>query len=165
MMCVIVDNSARNEVFGKTATATGRKLEGSFDNQKTRLVLGGGLRKELMQNKRFRIWFVEADRKGSVHRACDACVNDQTTQLNISQVCQSNDTHVIALAQISGCKILCAVDRALQVDFTSTNLINGRVLPINRPWRSTHNQLMSWTRNCAGDACQNQPPPPCPHHP
>jgi len=49
-------------------------------------------------------------------------VVDQETE-NVRDKCQSDDPHVIALARVSGARILCSHDTTLHKDFTDPKLI------------------------------------------
>ena len=60
----------------------------------------------------------------------DGTVGTRTDELDQSGSLESDDPHVIALAQLSGARLLYSNDAALQRDFRSPQLINsprGRV--------------------------------------
>lgn len=63
-------------------------------------------------------------------------------------MCQSDDTHIIALAQISGARLLFSNDKALHQDFKNKELINnprGKVYSTLRgsDFRASHKNLLA----------------------
>ena len=54
----------------------------------------------------------------------DDKVNEETTFLKENSLCESDDEHVIALAQVSGARLLYADDRKLEKDFRNKALID-----------------------------------------
>jgi len=68
----------------------------------------------------------------------------------IRSLCESDDPHVIALAQISGARILCSRDKNLHKDFTNSELVND---PRGRIYQnSSHAQL--FRRHGHTEACR-----------
>ena len=56
-MCVILDNSARDNVFGRrSGTPVGRQLLEWLDEFRTSLVVGGKLYDELAESRVFEVW-------------------------------------------------------------------------------------------------------------
>ena len=55
----------------------------------------------------------------------DIEVNERAEDLQGSTVLKSNDPHIIALAQVSGSRLLYSNDSDLQDDFTDGRLINN----------------------------------------
>ena len=67
--------------------------------------------------------------------------------------CRSNDTHVIALAQISGARLLYSNDIALHEDFGNKRLIDkprGKVYSTNRhkDFTNAHERLLNNRNLC-----------------
>ena len=141
-MCAILDNSARDEVFGDTPTERGLAFHEWLNAGRGRLVIGGTkLRAELAGNRRqpgsvnFRKWLPEAIRLGRLAQWDDNEVDNVASVLEEQGVCQSDDPHVVALAQASGARLLYTVDRALQQDFTNPVVIanpRGKIYPTER---------------------------------
>jgi hypothetical protein len=50
---------------------------------------------------------------------------DKREKVNVS-ICKSDDPHIIALAQVSGARLLCSHDEGLGEDFTNAKLIKPR---------------------------------------
>ena len=142
-MCAILDNSARDEVFGDTPTERGLVFHEWLDKGRGRLVIGGTkLRHELAGSSgqqpgsaNFRKWLPAAIRLGRVSQWDDQEVDNVATALAEQGVCQSDDPHVVALARASGARLLYTVDRALQQDFTNPIIIanpRGKIYPTAR---------------------------------
>ena len=52
-------------------------------------------------------------------------INDRENHLREEKACKSNDPHIIALAQVSGARLLYSNDKNLRDDFKDTKLVNG----------------------------------------
>lgn len=132
-MCAILDNSARDEVFGDSPTARGRLFHEWINQGKGRLVIGGTkLREELGGSARqpgsvnFRRWLPTAIRLGLVTQPDnDAVVDAAADNIEAQGVCLSDDPHVLALAQDTGARLLYSNDEALRQDFTNRAIIGG----------------------------------------
>ena len=167
-MCLMIDANAVSYVFGDNPTPAGEVFRGSVNNQRRKLVLGGKLENELNQIGRFLAWLSNAVTSGYVYRTCALCTNELTAELENAQVCTSDDPHVIALAQISRCRVLCTDDADLKDDFRQGNLIDnprGHLYPLdsNDTLNAMTSLLVRWTRRCTGNACQVRPVAQCPH--
>lgn len=94
---------------------------------KLQLVAGGQLLRE-PKNKRdpdkiHNLWR-ELIRAGLVKQYDDDTVNTQTRAIRKQGNYKSNDPHIIALAQVSGARLLYTGDEKLQKDFTNKSLID-----------------------------------------
>ena len=89
---------------------------------------------ELADNENFRAWWQEATASGRVERVSDEEVEAETVRLAKRKACGSNDEHVIALALVSGARLLYSNDRDLGDDFRNKNLMNppGKVYTTRR---------------------------------
>ena len=88
--------------------------------------------RELCKNVTFRIWIAEEMMGPGVTRVNDSLVEAETDKLISDNSCRSNDEHVIALARLSGARVLFADDQLLRDDFRNPDLINnprGKLLP------------------------------------
>ena len=140
-MCAIIDNDVVAQAFGDKITPAGRAFRDSLDQGKLQLVVGGLLVDELDQNGTSRKWRAIASPYGRVHTVARRHVEPLTSQLRTENSCVSNDEHVIALAQVSGARLLVSNDLDLHVDFKNKGLIDG---PRGKVF-STH-KLTSFTR-------------------
>ena len=140
-MCAIVDNDVRDQVFGGSQSAAGRFFL-DWLSKGGKLVVGGQLLTELSDSTNFRSWFQQAVQAGIVRRVDDDEVDKQAEQLSQQNVCKSNDVHVLALARISGARLLFTNDRALQIDFGNSDIIygnaRGRIYTTRRTKSVTH---------------------------
>ena len=155
-MCAIIDNNVRHEVFGEKSVQTeaGEYFLDWLDNRKGKLVVGGGLLQELSGYSNFNRWFQQALIAGSVQRVSDAQVERETANLQSRNVCKSNDAHVLALAVVSGARLLFTNDQDLQEDFRNRGIIGGirgRVYTtlVHQDFSSTHRSLLNRTDLCA----------------
>ena len=125
-MCAIVAANVVGEVFGPKPPPAGK---GFFDWLNTgggRLVVGGKLNKELFtSSSSFRQWAKSATLAGRVRVVNDSNVENRTLQLEKESEYRSNDPHVLALAQVSGSRLLYSNDKDLQDDFGDKRLIDN----------------------------------------
>ena len=101
--------------------------------------MGGKLRQEMSddgRNRNFMRVHVQLRLDGRVKDIQDEQVDAETASLEARQICRSNDAHVLALARVSGARLLYTNDQDLQDDFNDRQIVNyprGRVyttLPI-----------------------------------
>jgi hypothetical protein len=132
-MCLIVDtNVAHRALCDPTDPEfepVYRSLFGEGRPQQN-LVYGGGLAAEYGRSGRISRAVEELLRAGRAWREDDGAVNAETRLA--AQHCKSNDPHVIALARVSGVRLLCTHDTnsGLMVDFKSKRLVDkprGRI--------------------------------------
>ena len=130
-MCAIVDANAFHEVF-RESPARPPAGRGFFDwirKGDGRLVVGGKLREEL-DRAGLKDWMRTALRAGRLRFVDDESVDRRAEELDDEGACQSNDSHVVALAEISGARLLYTNDKKLQGDFTKL-VQKGRVYSTN----------------------------------
>ena len=120
-MCAILDANVAHEVFTANQTGAGREFLRWLTKRQGRLAVGGKLRRELARHRAAKRWIVEGIRAGRVRAAKDDDVDRLTEELAGS--CRSDDPHVIALARVSGARLLYSNDRALQQDFGDKELL------------------------------------------
>ena len=128
-MCAIIDASVAGEVFGSNRSAAGKEFFDWVNQRHGRLVAGGKLLEELNKTPA-RDWARQALISGQLRAVDDNDVEAMTNELRRQQVCRSNDLHVIALALISGARLLYSNDEDLQYDFKAKSLIDkprGRI--------------------------------------
>lgn len=130
-MCAIVDANVTFEVFGKKQTEAGKKFREWLDGDRGKLVVGGRNLTELAHNGNFRRWFQEARRlTGRVQQIGRAQIEVQEDDLRRRGLFKSNDEHVLALALVSGARLLYSDDGDLNDDFLNPGIIpspGGRV--------------------------------------
>ena len=154
-MCAIVDNNVRHQVFGgkDVQTPAGEFFLNWLDNRKGKLVVGGKLLAELSEYGNFSNWLQQALQAGNAITWSDEKVAAETAVLESRHICKSNDAHVLALARVSGARLLFTNDQALQDDFGNRDIIQeprGRVYTtrIHQEVGRTHRNLLNRTDLC-----------------
>lgn len=85
-----------------------------------------------MKTQAFLVWARTAFQDGRLRRENDDAVDQLAAELVESGACVSDDPHTIALAQISGARLLYSKDEDLRRDFRNDELLKprGRLLPL-----------------------------------
>lgn len=123
-MCAILDADVVGEVFGRNRSEAGEEFYKWITKGKGRLIASGKLLDELRVVTRFKEWQQQAKLAGRLIEKDINEVNEKAQYLENMQACESGDYHVIALAQVSGARLLYSNDAALQEDFKSKRLID-----------------------------------------
>ena len=161
-MCAILDNSARDEVFGTTPTDRGLRFLKWINEGRSRLALGGRLENELKGggvqpgSNEFNNWLATAEASGRVIRPngdveAETRSIESATDYRGRRVCESDDPHVLALAKLTGARLLFSRDDALIQDFQNNRILNqprGKVYP-----HENFNEFLNHRRNrnlCSG---------------
>ena len=127
-MCAIIDNNVRDELVKQHPSPVGKHFRDvvSGSNRRLNLVVGGKLLGELSGSQRVKRWIIDGIRSGYVVRIDDNKVDKATKA--IASGCRSDDPHVIALAKVSGARLLFTRDHDLMADFGDKKLLGGRIL-------------------------------------
>jgi len=123
-MCIIIDANAGHEIASQPAHRDAVPVLNWLASKRGFLVLGGRLTKELHETP-FRRIIVQLARAGATRIYRAEQLDRAEADLRGSRLCTSNDLHVIALALISGARVLYSRDRRLQADFRSSQVINN----------------------------------------
>ena len=139
-MCAIVDVNTSHQVFGKDRPEAGIWFA-DWVKRGNKVVVGGKLLRELIKDANFKRWFGEATKTGRTARVNDDDVDARATKLEQERGCESNDHHIIALAQLSKAKLLFTNDARLQSDFKR---LNGKIYSTRNTERVTrgHKNLL-----------------------
>lgn len=121
-MCVIVDASVASLVFTVPHEADFVPLWRWLEED-GKLVYGGRLADELDRLSSARRLLAELKRGGHARECSKHDVDKEEKAVSRSGNCRSNDPHVIALARVSGARVLCADDRKLEYDFKNSQLL------------------------------------------
>ena len=153
-MCAIVDANVASEVFGSDRPPAGKRFFDWLSSPRGQLVVGGKLREELARDRRFVQWLKSALRNGRARSVTDDAVDAHATGLRKEGACKSNDLHVIALALVSGARLLYTNDTALIDDFGNPEIVarpRGKVYTTARNAHVTdaHRRLLA-----ARDLCR-----------
>jgi len=154
-MCAILDANCLNEVFGDGNRPEAGKKFYEWLESHGKLVIGGKLKKELGKSRRFAMWNRQAILAGRVKSVNDISVIEKTEQLVTEKSCQSDDQHIIALAQLSKARLLYSKDTDLHKDFQDPILISkprGKVYSTlkSADFSAVHRQLLE-NRNLCHD--------------
>ena len=123
-MCLIIDNDVRGKVLIYDDPDY-LLVKNALINHRNVMVYGGKLRREYIQSKKIRRILIAFDRAGIAKAFEDNLVDDETQIVIGLNICRSNDEHIIALARISGARLLCSEDIKLHADFKNKSLINS----------------------------------------
>ena len=122
-MCGIIDANVAHEVFGDDRPPSGERFFDWLASPRGQLVVGGDLLRELGHNRGFVRWLGAAVRSGRARSTPNEAVNARAEELRQSDMCRSNDEHVLALALISGARLLFTNDAALIADFKNREIV------------------------------------------
>lgn len=124
-MCAIVDANVVSKVFGTKSSGAAKEFFLWIENKDNgHLVVGGKLLEELNKVSEFREWAKQAVNSGSIRIINKEKVDARENGLRKKPMYKSNDPHVIALAQVSGARLLYTNDERLQEDFNTKELID-----------------------------------------
>ncbi len=115
-------------------------------------MVGGKLLLELDKTPA-RDWIRQAILSGRTRLEDSSLIAERASELTDNRLCKSDDTHVIALAQISGARLLYSNDSNLQRDFKTKSLVDnprGRVYTtvIHTDVNSSHRRLLRMPNLC-----------------
>ncbi len=149
-MCAIVDANVISQVFEANPPEAGIKILLWIENNDSgHLMVGGKLIEELDRVSRFQKWAMDAKFSGKIKFADEKQVKAREDYLRRESNYISNDPHIIALAQVSGPRLLYSNDRKLQQGFKNKELVDnprGKVYSTNQgreAFSSSHWQLLS----------------------
>lgn len=134
-MCVIIDANVAHSVFNtKRQTENGKSLL-KWIGQGRPLVVESQLKRELNldTNEYIQRWIKEGENNNLKRlKICpDSAVKQEIQKLK-RKTLKSNDPHIIALARVSGARLLYSKDQKLQEDFKKKEFISqpgGKIYP------------------------------------
>ncbi len=124
-MCLIIDANCAPETLCPEPSDDFSPIINAILNKTAVMMMGGT--KQLNEYKKLaRVWrFIAVlDRAGRVAVSSTAAIDALQEELEKSGVLRSDDPHIIALAQISGARLLCSKDEDLHADFKSKALLD-----------------------------------------
>lgn len=154
-MCAIVDADRLHQVFGENRSEAGEFFFEWISNGSGLLVVGGQVRAEMDKYSKFKAWFRTALKFGRARTVDDNAVEFETVFLRGQRICKSNDVHVLALARVSGARLLFTNDGNLQRDFGDPKIIRnprGSVYStrVDLTVSRTHRELLARANHCSG---------------
>lgn len=147
-MCLIVDANRASLVFSSQPGPDFSPLWDWLNGPDGRLVYGGKLAEELVKVRHAASLLQELLRAGKAHLADRSKVDHETARLQGR--CRSNDPHVLALARVTGARILCTRDDDLIADFTDRALLRPKGKVYQRAQHATlfSGKLKGHSRGC-----------------
>lgn len=121
-MCLIIDNSKRDDFF-KHPLGEKEEVILGWIRAKGRIAVGGKLRRELIGSQKMKRLLVQLKLAGRLKEVDDAAVDLKEEEVKAQLVLESDDPHVIALALISGARLLHTADAELINDFKNVSVI------------------------------------------
>lgn len=136
-MCLIVDMCVAHRLLD-LADGSFAPVRTTLMTGKHRLVVGGELRREYLKSNTLLRFLADLDRRGRAHIISNDLVDRETKVVEALGQCLSNDTHLIALARVSGARILCTDDEAATRDFKNRKLVDTPRGKVYRTARHAH---------------------------
>jgi hypothetical protein len=146
-VCIIVDANVAAQLCQAPLAADARLLVEWIENRGGRVVLGGQLSDELASNSKVSRWLRGLAQAGRAILVPRDTIEEEEHRVRGLVLCVSNDFHIIALARVSGARLLFSHDHDLHTDFGNRGLINN---PRGRIYQNAaHRHLLSKTA-CRG---------------
>jgi hypothetical protein len=123
-VCIIIDACVASRVLISEADEDYGLVREAILCGRNPIVYGGKLRKEYLKIAQVARMVKVLDQAGLAKSISDVEVDAQDMKLQENASCRSNDTHVIALALVSGARLLCSADQGLHEDFTDPGLVS-----------------------------------------
>lgn len=145
-MCLIVDANLASAVFASPPGDDFSPILDWLDRGDGCLVFGGRLATEMSRLHKPHRYLLALWRAGRARRLPDEQVEQEESVVADTGLCRSNDSHVLALARVSGARVLCTDDKKLQRDFKNPQLVarpRGSVYQ-----RREHTKLLRHTTSC-----------------
>ena len=124
--CAILDANVVKDAFGDSQHDAGRRFRQAIVDGKIRLVSGGKLHEELLQaSHEFRQWASVAQSTPSLQVLARRMLTVALKKFEQHPDRESDDPHVLAVALVSGARLLYSNDRPLHADFKKSSLLPG----------------------------------------
>lgn len=124
-MSIIVDANCASDLLSANPSEDFKPVLDAVVSKGARISYGGSkLKREYMALPAVWRFVVALDRAGKARAHPDAAIDALEQALSLSGALKSDDPHIIALAQVSGARLLCSRDKALHQDFLAKELID-----------------------------------------
>jgi predicted nucleic acid-binding protein len=138
-MCLIVDVNLIHRIFPRP-TSDFRPIHKAIYAGRATIVYGGYITEEYRRTAAFARLLKVLDSQGRARHIDDNRVIVRTAKILKAGILRSDDPHILALAQISGARLLCSHDNPLAADFTNHKIISN---PRGKVYRkSSHSALI-----------------------
>jgi hypothetical protein len=142
-MCIIVDANVAHEFRG-TFTDEALAIRDWLIEDGGIIAAGGRLKKELLRTS-FKNIYLTLLQAGRLYQYDDKEVSRAEASVNAKQNTRSDDAHIIALAQVSLCRVLFSRDQDLHSDFCNPQILSPR----GRIYQDkSHEHLLRTARAC-----------------
>lgn len=158
-MCAIVDANVLGEVFGNNPTEAGKFFYNWLNKPRGGILTIGGtkFKAETTTNANFARVLSERIIAGRVRQVPDTDVDAEAVRINAMNIrIKSDDEHILALANVSGARLLFTNDRNLIRDFGNSDIVGGtrgRIYTTTHGHgavRRSHRDLLRRTDLCSG---------------
>ena len=124
-MCAIIDNDVIHQLFGDDPTEPALYFLRWLSRRNGGIIVAGGrLHRELAQNPKYLQFFTDRFGAGRARTVDNPLVDAEEETVRALRP-RSNDTHVLALARLSGARLLFTNDEDLKRDFANPDIIPG----------------------------------------
>lgn len=155
-MCAIVDASVAGLVFTVPYRPEYLPLWRWIEKKDGKIVYGGKLADELNRVPEAKRLLFRLKQAGLARLCSPQNVNNEETFVRKQRLCRSNDPHVIALARISGARVLCTNDRDLEKDFKNPQLVPSPQGKIYK--NANHERMLGHNHLCRRFISRKQTP-------
>lgn len=124
-MCLIIDANFVTLVFAAEPAQDYLPIRNALSEGRARAMIGGHLQTEYFRVKKLIPIWVELNRKGVLKSANEKAVVAETAKF-AAMTLKSDDPHILALAKVSGARLLCSHDQPLHSDFTNSALLTPK---------------------------------------
>lgn len=131
-MCAIVDTDRWHHVF-PTSGGSPDPLRAWLSRRAGFLALGGKLLGEITGHSQRERLVQALIGSGQIREYSAQAVCEEERRVRQQNLCRSNDTHVIALARVSGARLLYSGDHDLCKDFKDRRILRGEKLYPQQP--------------------------------
>jgi hypothetical protein len=147
-MCLIIDANCAAAVCNAADEA--KPVVAWLLNVRSHIAVGGSrLAREYRGMTKFLRLISQLDARGQLRRFADGEVDTRELQLEALGELESNDAHIVALAQESGARLLYSHDQPLHADFRNPQLL----VPRGHVYQTAdHGHLLRAAPPCRADA-------------
>ena len=148
-MLLIIDVNCISKVLCDAPSQDFLPILNSLMEGKRRIVIGGKkLENELKKVSSVLVFLKNLDQAGRVLVLLDNRVDLEEKYVENSFNIKSDDPHILALARVSGARLLCSFDKFLHKDFCNKSILDK---PRGRVYQSVkHEKLLRTVRDANG---------------
>lgn len=123
-MLLIVDTNCISKTLCASPSDDFRPVLAALRTGKKKIAVGGTkLKQEYARLKEIWGYLISLEQAGRAVLVLDRKVDEEQAIVEKSLPLVSDDPHIIALARVSGARLLCSHDKALHQDFTNVAIV------------------------------------------